>query len=464
MPTRIPAAGHPGAAGRHEALLYRGDREFLATVLPFIQEGIAAGEPVMVAVSAERISEIERGLGEDASWVHFINIREMGTNPARIIPAWVQFVEDASPDGRPVRGIGEPVWAERTPAELVECELHEALLNRVVGQHRELRLLCLYDLDTLSEAAQAVGYRTHPLIREGEQAWGSTAYIGGELARSPFGGALPSPPALVHELAFGPGQAAEVRDFVTRQAVRAELPTMRRADLEWAVTELVSNSVQHGGGHGTIQVWEEGAILVCEIHDRGQVDDPLVGRVRPPLDAQHGRGLWLVNQLCDLVQIRSSASGTFVRLHVGRAERPREVGGVPLLANQVGTALDRFASAVERRLTRSDRSLLSRLSADAEALVLSLPDAGAGADGVVGHSPGSMAHALELGEELAALRLVLVAHQAKAMVRLVLTARGRKLRDTVATARRSVLREMLAGVSPSELVEVASALSQVGAL
>jgi hypothetical protein len=40
----------------------------------------------------------------------------------------------------------------------------------------------------------------------------------------------------------------------------------------------------------------------------------LVGRVRPGTDACSGRGVWLVNQLCDLVQIRSAPGGSVVRV------------------------------------------------------------------------------------------------------------------------------------------------------
>ncbi|HEX6601792.1 MAG TPA: ATP-binding protein, partial [Solirubrobacterales bacterium] len=60
----------------------------------------------------------------------------------------------------------------------------------------------------------------------------------------------------------------------------------------------------------------EGDELVCEIHDFGLIEDPLIGRERPPADQIGGRGLWIVNQLCDLVQVRSGEKGTFVRLRM----------------------------------------------------------------------------------------------------------------------------------------------------
>ena len=38
--------------------------------------------------------------------------------------------------------------------------------------------------------------------------------------------------------------------------------------------------------------------------------------VRPRVEQPSGRGLWLVNQLCDLVSVRSAADGTTVRVRV----------------------------------------------------------------------------------------------------------------------------------------------------
>jgi anti-sigma regulatory factor (Ser/Thr protein kinase) len=60
--------------------------------------------------------------------------------------------------------------------------------------------------------------------------------------------------------------------------------------------------------------------VVCEVADSGGVGgpiaDPMVGRERPATGLDSGRGLWLANQLCDLVQLRTSGTGTVVRMHV----------------------------------------------------------------------------------------------------------------------------------------------------
>jgi anti-sigma regulatory factor (Ser/Thr protein kinase) len=87
------------------------------------------------------------------------------------------------------------------------------------------------------------------------------------------------------------------------------------ADLVAAASELAANSVAHGGGSGTLRIWRERPRLLVEFEDRGTIAEPLAGRFRPPPTQEGGRGLWLANQLCDLVQIRSSAAlGTTVRL------------------------------------------------------------------------------------------------------------------------------------------------------
>ena len=62
--------------------------------------------------------------------------------------------------------------------------------------------------------------------------------------------------------------------------------------------------------------WAEPGEVVCEVDDGGRITDPLAGRSHPhPLD-ERGRGLWLINELCDLSQLRSGPQGTTVRVHM----------------------------------------------------------------------------------------------------------------------------------------------------
>lgn len=92
------------------------------------------------------------------------------------------------------------------------------------------------------------------------------------------------------------------------------LSATRRADLVMAVNELATNSVRHAGGSGRLGIWREGDALLCEVRDSGQFDWPRLGRRRPPADQVSGRGLWIVDQLCDLVQFRRVPGGSAVRV------------------------------------------------------------------------------------------------------------------------------------------------------
>ena len=84
------------------------------------------------------------------------------------------------------------------------------------------------------------------------------------------------------------------------------------------VNETASNSIRHGGGSGVLTCWGESDRLIYELRDAGVVRDPLVGRRAPSPAQESGRGVWLANQLADLVQIRSSPAGTTVRIHITR--------------------------------------------------------------------------------------------------------------------------------------------------
>ena len=78
-----------------------------------------------------------------------------------------------------------------------------------------------------------------------------------------------------------------------------------------AAEDEAAESAAAMGGHGD----EAGVFLFCEVEDHGSMVSPLVGRIRPNPDACGGRGVWIANQLCDLVQIRSGNAGTVVRVH-----------------------------------------------------------------------------------------------------------------------------------------------------
>jgi anti-sigma regulatory factor (Ser/Thr protein kinase) len=122
---------------------------------------------------------------------------------------------------------------------------------------------------------------------------------------------------------FGLDELHDVRALVAAAATAAGLSPSRTNDLVVAASELAANSILHGGGRGLASVWgAEGAIFV-EVADGGTITDPTVGRMRPDATSEHGRGLYIANQLSDKVSIDSSATGTRIRLRMDVAPATR---------------------------------------------------------------------------------------------------------------------------------------------
>jgi anti-sigma regulatory factor (Ser/Thr protein kinase) len=303
---------------RHEALLYAGDDDFVRSTAQFIRDGVDAGEPTLVVVARAKMDSLRDELGADACGaVLFADMADVGANPGRIIPAWQDFVDAHAASAR-LRGVGEPVWAERDAVTLLECQRHETLLNVAFAGGRPWWLMCPYDTLSLPAEVLVEAERSHPFVSEAGAARRSTTY-GGVQAFSTLDAPLDQPPAEARALAFTWGTLGELRAVASAQAARAGLLSSRIAELVLAVNEVATNSLSHGGGAGRLRVWRGAHSLVCEVTDAGRLDRPLVDRNRPSADPQDGRGLWLANQLCDLVQLRSSPAGTTVRLHMRAA-------------------------------------------------------------------------------------------------------------------------------------------------
>ncbi|PSL52837.1 anti-sigma regulatory factor (Ser/Thr protein kinase) [Saccharothrix carnea] len=300
----------------HEALFYRDDEQFLAGTVPFVRDGLAAGEPVLVAVPQRGIDLVRRALGGQAEQVEFLDLRRAGRNPGRIIPGVLAaFTDNASTTGR-VRIVGEPIWPERTELEYPACVQHEALINTAF-EDRAAWILCPYDTANLTPAAVRDAETTHPVVVEGQQRRQSVGYREPFLVAEEFNRPLPAPPPDAVVRRFDLDGLATTRRLVAAFATDTGLSTDQVEDLVLAVNELTTNSVVHGGGFGTLVLWREGGAVVCEVRDAGRLANPMVGRRNPGVSTHGGYGVMLVNLLCDLVRVHAHEDGTSIRVYVG---------------------------------------------------------------------------------------------------------------------------------------------------
>jgi anti-sigma regulatory factor (Ser/Thr protein kinase) len=305
----LPAA-HVGAGVVHEAMPYRDEREYLDGILAFLRAALAADQPVLVEVPDPRGDLVRDALGSDAAAVQFGNMTEHGRNPGRIIPEVLFRFADAHA-GRRVAMIGEPLWPERSAHAYASAVQHEALINLAFAG-RNVSMLCPYNLTELPEQALADAERTHPTLLVHGQRLDSVNYTDPREVVQDIYEQQPAPPPDAE--AFDFTIVADARHVAGDWATRAGLPAERVTDLLIAISEIGGNSVIHGGGGATLLRWAETGWLVCEVRDRGHITDPLAGRLPPPVMNESGRGLLMVNYLCDLVQLKTSPAGTAVRL------------------------------------------------------------------------------------------------------------------------------------------------------
>ncbi|MDS0138712.1 MULTISPECIES: sensor histidine kinase [unclassified Amycolatopsis] len=294
----------------HPALFYRGPAEYLAGTVPFVRGGLEAGEPVAVAVPGDNLALLTRELGADAGRVLLLDMTEAGRNPGRIIPGVLRAFADRHP-GRPVRIIGEPIWAARSAAEYPACAQHEALINLAFAG-RDATILCPYDADALAPDVLADAEVTHPVLLDRAGRRPSPAYDPLELIAR-YDRPLPVPDGAV-ELADTTDLAA-ARALAHVRAAACGLSDDQVADVEVVVTELLSNSVEHGSGSGTVRFWGGDGEFVCQVHDHGRLTDPLAGRHPASPYQPRGRGLLLVNHLADLVRLHTGDDGTTFRAY-----------------------------------------------------------------------------------------------------------------------------------------------------
>jgi anti-sigma regulatory factor (Ser/Thr protein kinase) len=238
-------------------------------------------------------------------------MRGIGVNPARLMD-WIRLFAGQH-RGRVIWCVHEPAWPARSPEELREVIRHEALVNLALADV-PVNVLCPYD-QRLGTGLIASVQRTHPELRRDGRRWPSPSYAAGAVPDE-CDRPLSTPPAAAEALTYR-DDLASVRAFAASRARRAGMTPRRVGDLVIAVGELAANTFAHTSEPGTLTLWATGRELICQVSDSGQLTDPLAGRLKPdPAAAKGGRGLWVVQQVCDLVEIRTSPAGTAIRLHM----------------------------------------------------------------------------------------------------------------------------------------------------
>lgn len=304
------AAGFSGYL--HEAVYYSSDEEFLSVAIPFLRGGVEAGEPTIVSFEHHLDGLLRRELG-GIEGITFQPYAAVYASPAIAIRRYRELLTRLVAGGAaqirlfgeiPPFGLGETWdwWAR-----------YEAAVNAAYDEF-PLWSMCAYDLRVTPEHVLADVARTHrQSVGPGDVRSPSETYAGAvaflsdprPIAADPVESSVPRVD-LADPL---PGLARRALAPVAAEFLRQD----RLDDFLVAVSEIVTNAIEHGRPSVRLRCWATPARVVATVADRGDgPTDPFAGLL-PAAKAPHGGlGLWLAHQLCDHVTFGPLSDGGFV--------------------------------------------------------------------------------------------------------------------------------------------------------
>ncbi len=291
----------------HEALLYSSNEEFLARLVPFLRDGLAAGQPAIAVVTPNKVALLREALGADAKRVSFPDASTLYRRPAHAIAEYRRHLdaELSRPNAELVRVIGE-VQFGLTGQEHADWTRYESMLNRGFAGYPAW-VICPYDTRALPEQVVADALHTHPFVSTGDQRDTSAGYIETD------------------ELVDGAARAAGLAPTIVDDATVA-------------VGELVRDALRRGA-EARVQIGRDGAGWHCEVTDRDS----------NATDLGESIGLSIARLIGERVEVASGAGAQTVRLtFAGAADaRQRILDGASELFYQNGiraTGINRIIS------------------------------------------------------------------------------------------------------------------------
>ncbi|MGK5554256.1 anti-sigma factor RsbA family regulatory protein [Actinomadura kijaniata] len=301
--------GGPEGPCTHLTLPYTSQTRLLSTAQPYVREGLARGEVVMVVAADGFWSRLRDLLGDEVTGgdgrerVRFVSADVWYAHPARTLTAVRDMAVRVRDGGERLRLWGELPWARWNVPQTRQWLRYEALLNVVLAD-QDVVACCPVDLvhlrPSVLEAVCAAhpytvgpGWRANPRYQEPEH-----------FLRRLNRARLPDPPADARRIHFDHGDLAEVRRAVAATARSAGLPDDRVFPAVLAVAELAANAVVHVGGPGRLEVWWSPDELVYQIRSPGPAPlPPACGFLPPDPLSTTGRGLWMARQLTDVLEV-----------------------------------------------------------------------------------------------------------------------------------------------------------------
>lgn len=300
----------------HQVLLSRGDGDVAAALAPRVRAAAATGTDVLCALPVQQAGLLQETLDGDRATVEFVDPQDLyGHSEAQRIAAWHRYADRSRARGRDLLVVGELDLSGYDRRALREWARYEAAVS-VEFAGSPVGFLCVYDVRrVLPEVVRQIE-RAHPMQLTPQGPVPSAAHVDPlEFATELCPDELAPPPHVLAERPVTRQALPSIRALIRDEGARHGLDKTALDDAVTAVDEAASNAALHGGG-GRFRLWPEAGGLCCEVSNRqGRIEDVLAGYRRPDVANPGGRGLWIIRQLCPVVEI----GGGTVRLRLGAA-------------------------------------------------------------------------------------------------------------------------------------------------
>lgn len=297
----------------HEAGFYASDDDFRALIVPFVEEGLDAGEPVIIGYD-DRKSDLLRNWLQSCAHVTFITEADLYATPARAIANYRRLFQRHVTAGAHQIRIAGDVPHEGNGGRFDGWDRYESAVNTVWDDF-PVRSVCLYDATTTSSEVRDVVERTHPRLlsatgerRTNDRYEDPSCFVGLAVSIDPIEASTP-----VVDI-------ADVTASQARHAVRRvsndRLDANTLSDLVLGTSEVVTNALTHGREPTWMRIWADADRVVVHVHDSGPgPTDRHVGLMPVKRRAPNGGlGLWVTHQLDLDVDLMAASDGFTVRL------------------------------------------------------------------------------------------------------------------------------------------------------
>lgn len=328
----------------HQALLYGSAEEYAELAARCLHDGLVAGDAVVVAAVPEHADLLRERLGEEADRIEFVAARDWFRGPMHALGLlhdrarddwWprgrLRLLAETRPPQLPgsgTAGSGTAGSGDRAALEEREWSRVDSILNVLFAATPSI-IVCAHDLRSAAPEAPTGPARTHPELLTMRGPRPSEHYVD-PLDFYAECNAVPLPPPPTDRAVsrpFASGSLPGLREFMSEHLAKVGVPGEQTLRFVLAVNEVATNIIRHGGGRGSLWLWTEPdgpdeagtgrpVEVVCDLTDPARrLDDRFLGYI-PPRPYENGAGMWAVRRLCHIVEIRSGASGTVVRLHM----------------------------------------------------------------------------------------------------------------------------------------------------